>query len=612
MLHGLSLSTSLVSVANATSASVDITTDSTPSVVLITSTNQASPSTSTSAHSLPVTENSTSIALASEITSISTTQALAVTTTTSISSSTFSSVVITVESSSKVPKSSSAFSTGSSKSLAKSTVPILASTAASSSISTPSAVASKTSPKSTVPTVISGSSGGIIDSTSSMSAAAALPSIPITPNSSKNNSPVVTLADQTPTMSNSKPGATVSSHSSSPAVSTKEAAPPPASSTRSEPLPAPPSKPVEPSSSTSSKSSTTIPTPTTSHSVGTTTSVVVVKAPLNQSTSTVTQTADTTLSSAVILTSTQSNGSKVVTTPALVTLMSTSTESDGALTTVTHIVANPPNLGNTQQLSSDNGPLHKQGVLAGICVVVGIVAATAAIGLIFCIRRQRRVNRRKRWLAGMQHQRPASLATDPFRDPQESYQGPAMRSVGSTRDRNWDQGSGGSPLLSQEPMSHEQRNIFGGLSLIPDPYPAAHSINPHNQAHYEYPHAGIAYTTDMANPIAPFKRHSLTPSSPSIYPATLPPDDNERPEAGDPNLEPVQKELISPVSLSTVPPRPPRSHLRESAKFGHYAAPLTPPESNSSHNSQPSSPVADTNRPQDFFTRRTLLDVRNR
>lgn len=82
--------------------------------------------------------------------------------------------------------------------------------------------------------------------------------------------------------------------------------------------------------------------------------VTVVKASTTPRTSTVTKTADTTLSSAVAVTTTNVEGAKIITTPPLVTLLSTSTEADGALTTVTNIVANPPNMGNMETLSSNN------------------------------------------------------------------------------------------------------------------------------------------------------------------------------------------------------------------------------------------------------------------
>ncbi|PPQ80842.1 hypothetical protein CVT25_001967 [Psilocybe cyanescens] len=540
-----------------------------------------------------------------EITTGSTSSEVSITSTVDPSSFSFSSVfsssVVTEQVSSGIARNLSVSSTDSSRPVANPTVPILASSSFVSSIK-----ASESTTRSRVVTVVS--SFASVESSSMSTAAPLSSSIPV-PISSKNNSPVISLADQTPiNKSSSSHEAVSTSHTSSPVVSTK-AASPSLSSTHSESPPAPPSSPVQPPAPTSSKptSSNATPSSTSSHGVQTTTS-----GPLSQRTSTVTQPADTTLSSAIAITSTNSDGAKVVTTPALVTFMSTSTESNGALTTVTHVVANPPNLTGTQQLSSANGPLHKQGVLAGICVVVGVVAATIVIGLIFFIRRKRRLDRRRRWLAGMQQQRPSSLSGDPFRDPQESYQGPAMRSVGTARESHWDQSSSGSPLVMQEPLSHEQRNMFGGVSLVPDPYPAVHVINSPEQERYEYPHARLAYTTDSASPMAPFKRQSMTPSSPSIYPATLPPDDNEGHEAKDYIPEPVQQEPASPVSLSTVPPRPPRSHLRESAKIGRYGAPLTPPESNSSHNSQPPSPISEPNRPQEFFTRRTILDVRNR
>lgn len=68
---------------------------------------------------------------------------------------------------------------------------------------------------------------------------------------------------------------------------------------------------------------------------------------------TVTESATTTFSSPVVLTSTALDGSKIITTPALVTVLSTSTEPNGALTTVTQVVANPPNFASNEQLSKN-------------------------------------------------------------------------------------------------------------------------------------------------------------------------------------------------------------------------------------------------------------------
>lgn len=208
----------------------------------------------------------------------------------------------------------------------------------------------------------------------------------------------------------------------------------------------------------------------------------------------------------------------------------------------------------------------------------------------------------------MQRQRPHSLSGDPFHDPQDSFQaGPTMRSVGTSHEdvHQWEHKSDGSHHPLQEPTSHDQRNFFGGLSILPDPHPTLQVVNRTEGDRQQYLNARLAYTTDLTTPMAPFRRHSMAPSSPSIYPASLPDEDDEH-EARHIIPEPPQKDFVTPVS--TVPPRPPRSHLRESAKFGSNARPLTPPDS-SHTTSQPPSPSSEPSRSQDVFGRRTILDV---
>ncbi|KDR84960.1 hypothetical protein GALMADRAFT_302726 [Galerina marginata CBS 339.88] len=412
--------------------------------------------------------------------------------------------------------------------------------------------------------------------------------------------------------SNSPLGADLASTSSSsmPSSSAHPPAPPPSShsiSTKANTAsPTSSHNPAPPPSKTSSSSTSSHTSSSTSHSTSTTTSVTVTRIP---TTSTVTTHASTTLSSALAFTSSGANGAKIITTPPLVTLLSTSTEPNGALTTVTNVVANPPSFNSSQELSSNTG-IHKPGVLAGVCIVAGIAIASLLAGIVFCIRRSRRRLRQRRWLAGMQQQRPSSSAGDPFQDPHtEAYEagGPAMRSVDTSRDDvRWNR-SNNSPVL-QEPMSHEQRNFGTGMvSLYPDPYPVFYPGNPGRQEGHELQRVGLGYSNDLAVPIAPFRRHSPAPSTPSVYPATLPPDEEEHHEA-----QYDMSRLPPKEQLPTVPPRPPRSHLRESAKMLNYAPLTPPPSSNSSHStSQPPSPISET-RPQDLLTRRTLLDIRSR
>jgi len=281
---------------------------------------------------------------------------------------------------------------------------------------------------------------------------------------------------------------------------------------------------------------------------------------------------------------------------------------------LTNIVANPNFNGASQELASSNtGFFQKQGVVAGVFVVVGIAIAALVAGLIFCIRRKRRRNRRMRWLAGMQQQMPPTFTANPFQDPtiEREHKGEIIEPERSERSvqetHQWDRASP-DLLLSEAQKSRQYRNLLpqGPFSLYPDPYPIALLSNVAPASPQEHPNFGLAHSTDM--PDRSRFRHSYTPSTPSIYPATLPLDNDDRHEIDEEAIvKPVQRESSKPT-----PPRPPRSHLRESAKGLSYA-PLTPPTSNSSHgsDSNPPSPISMSEmRTQDAFTRRTFLDVR--
>jgi len=402
-------------------------------------------------------------------------------------------------------------------------------------------------------------------------------------------------------MSSSSPSA-----SSPAAPSSRSTSPASASTTKSS------SKP--PSSSSNASVQSTSNRPNTTGGAILTTSVTVVRGS-NTTPRTVEVTAQPsiTLENAVVSTSTDGNGSRVVTTPPLVTIMSTSTEPDGALTTLTQVVANPPSAFGA--VSKSSGILQNQGALAGIFIAVGLVVAAFIVGLIFFIRHRRRHNARKRWLAGMQQQRPSSLSGDPFRDPHDGSlaTAPVMRSVERYRDQDQDQDQdqndihytrrNPSPLVDV-PLSHDRRSFGHGTSILPGPHPAMSGSD--SEDHHPLDTLGLAYSTDFPRHA---KRGSYAPSSPSLYPASLPPDDDEdsnEMEEGVANLK-TRDPFVVPV-----PPRPPRSHLRQSSKGVVDYIPMTPPASVSSQlYSKTPSPISET-RVQDVFARRTLLDVRTR
>lgn len=264
---------------------------------------------------------------------------------------------------------------------------------------------------------------------------------------------------------------------------------------------------------------------------------------------------------------------------------------------------------------------HKQGAVAGVFVVVGIAVAALIAGLILCIRRKRASNRRRRWLAGIQQQHPRpiifSSSANPFQDPsyeqeqeEEKTAEPTGQSVNSHHgDARWVRNSP-DHLLGDGQVTRNFRTL-PSFTLYPDPYPLPLANNA-NVIPLDYNERRNGISQAIEVPDRARFRHSYTPSTPSVYPATLAAEEDVHFPA---EVEPsklLQREAATPRESNVpVPPRPPRSHLRESAKYLSYAPP-TPPTSASSnsHGSNPPSPISE-HLPQDLFTRRTLLDVRS-
>ncbi|KAF8640709.1 hypothetical protein AX17_000363 [Amanita inopinata Kibby_2008] len=117
-------------------------------------------------------------------------------------------------------------------------------------------------------------------------------------------------------------------------------------------------------------------------------------------TSTITDFPVSTFSTPVAVTMTQ-GGNTVVSTPSFVTLLTTTTNTDGSAVTWTHVVANPNKLSATSSRSF----LQNTGAVAGVFVVVGIVAASFLLCLLYFIRRSRRTKRQSKWLATLQNPR---------------------------------------------------------------------------------------------------------------------------------------------------------------------------------------------------------------
>ncbi|KAJ4499611.1 hypothetical protein C8R41DRAFT_31413 [Lentinula lateritia] len=272
-------------------------------------------------------------------------------------------------------------------------------------------------------------------------------------------------------------------------------------------------------------------------SIGTagSTSVEVVTTqtfPSSTVTSTITGHPDSTLSTPSGIT-VSSNGHLSTTFPALITVVSTSTNANGAETVWTSIVANP-----TNEVSGDvadaHSFLHNEGAVAGVFTVVGI-AFTAAVVAIFmiCRRRRRRKTRRTQWIDNIQKRLPEP--EDPFENPREA---PVMRSMSQTsRNEQHYHFQSPSPTTAQ-PFFHsgnpwdideEFRSPPGGIvqsnSLGLSSMDATR-MSPFSDSQYPHQeHIGLAVTT--SSPPAHQSRPSLAQSSPSIYPPSIPlPNDN--------------------------------------------------------------------------------------
>lgn len=299
----------------------------------------------------------------------------------------------------------------------------------------------------------------------------------------------------------------------------------------------------------------------------------------------------------------------------MVTVLSTSVEPDGAFVTFTHLVANPTGLINTERTAP--GFLENQGQVAGVFTVVGIVATALLVGIIWFIRRYRRRQRRKAWFASLRHNPPSPFGSEgnhmrsihttseivnephmvDYRDngyrprsPPEESTGLGLTGIGAT--------SEGVIMPLRRP--HSGGNPFSDPPHVPQNTPVSHSH----------------YRGRLNEPSGP----SIAPSSPSIYPESLPPADDLPSPVGPeskyqtrPYPEPLLRRALSVPGHGDAPPRPPRSHLRESHKPGDII-PLTPPASVSSHgHSQPPSPEGYyPGITEHSATRRAMLNVRPR
>ena len=208
--------------------------------------------------------------------------------------------------------------------------------------------------------------------------------------------------------------------------------------------------------------------------------------------------------------------------------------------------------------------------------------------LVICLRRRRKTRQREKWLAGMRTHQPKSFDDDPFRDDSLA---PAMRTTVHTdaEDDPWD----GKGFLTPEDSTNGHLTFGQTKASIFPVYPISRDgAFGQPEIHQE--------AIDMESPAESSKaRHSLALSAPSIYPDSV--DDEDKDLV-------VIPYLSQSATASNLPPRPPRSHLRNSIKAFGSSLPTTP----ESEHLNPTNTVSES-RSRDFIhvlDRRTILDVR--
>jgi len=286
-------------------------------------------------------------------------------------------------------------------------------------------------------------------------------------------------------------------------------------------------------------------------------------------------------------------------------------EPNGSFVTFTHVVANPT--GFSEAIAGGRASFfHNAGAVAGVFLVIGMVlTALVAWGtFIMCRRKRRRQEAHRRWLISINRPRPmAEVDGDPFEDHPRSAPSPPMRIAPGV----WDAPSA---WATQAPHTARRESSTSGLGLFDVPATQHNEVVTHQQKHYDATNRneiGLAITTNESKP-------SLAQSSPSIYPPSLPPmNDDHDPVPEVTALQPPDRHASPPP-----PPRPRRSHLRDAPSKGL----LTPPGSVSDHSPVSEAPAASpwgftpaerelstiqlhgSSQLNEIMGRKTLLDVR--
>lgn len=213
-------------------------------------------------------------------------------------------------------------------------------------------------------------------------------------------------------------------------------------------------------------------------------------------------------------------------------------------------------------------------------VFAGLVAC-----LVIYIRRRRKAHQHEKWLAGMEAQQPSSFVDDPFRD--QNLPATSMRmDLTDADDDPWDRKG----FLTPEDSNHGHLSFGQNKASIFPVYPIS------KDGTFSQP-VIHRQTIDMGSPTEFNKARYSMVSTPSIYP-----EDDDKDIVIVPNFNQI-------ATTSNLPPRPPRSHLRDRGTKVFSSSLPTPPESEYLNHTN----IVSEPRSRDYVSvlgRKTILDVR--
>ncbi|TCD62210.1 hypothetical protein EIP91_007215 [Steccherinum ochraceum] len=322
-----------------------------------------------------------------------------------------------------------------------------------------------------------------------------VPSTPASPTSPTHapSTPPPSSASSTPAKETTQPSKPSSSPSqpSEPAVSSHPSAPtqPPAQppSTQSVPV-SHPSVPPSQTHKGGTVESSVISAPVQTHPASRPSVPAPVqsvtrdneKSSATQSVSTITDKPETTLTTPVFISTTDSAGHLSLSVPPVFTSVGVSTEANGSLVSVTHVIANPTGIWgiNDNTAATKKGFFANTGAVAGVFLVVGIIVAAMISSGVFVLYRKRR----RRFIRNS-ISRPIPFPDDlnPFEDPRESPSpNTQMRYAGSDSSHRNLVGGGVGVFAAQQQQQQQNEPSSRGRHLLEDEVDADADVPPVN------------------------------------------------------------------------------------------------------------------------------------